>query len=436
MLSLATAHFRHRPNGLVAYLGIRPPPDPPRRCCGADPRFVLARHVLPRCPGWNLTDVLQAMSGMASASAASTTAVAVRQLGARRRARDYLALGKHRLSALVALTATAGYGLRSDESPLTSPAAAATAGWATAGTFLTALSANTLNQMYEIRSDALMGRTRARPLPAGRLSLMHAGLFAAATAGVGVGILQTKTNDTASALGAANIALYAGVYTPLKAVSVANTWVGAVVGAVPPMLGWAAASGGDLSLATEAGAYHLGAALFLWQIPHFHALAVMARADYAAARLRMLAVANPVANARWARLTAAALVPFGAGLAHEDVTSGWFGLEAAAGGAWLYARSLRLSADPSSVAAARPLFRASVLYLPVVLAAMLAHKRPRAEVAEEVASRSRAEAAAAMAAADGDCLDDTHHEAVPWVLLAPFPFLPIVPLYVTTSSKP
>eukprot|EP00168_Porphyra_purpurea_P008809 TRINITY_DN2130_c0_g1_i13.p2 TRINITY_DN2130_c0_g1~~TRINITY_DN2130_c0_g1_i13.p2 ORF type:complete len:373 (+),score=106.60 TRINITY_DN2130_c0_g1_i13:180-1298(+) len=269
---------------------------------------------------------------MASASPASAAAV-VRQLGARRRVRDYLALGKYRLSAMVALTATAGCGLRSDESPLTSPAAAATAGWTTAGTFLTALSANTLNQMYEIRSDALMGRTRARPLPAGRLSLMHAGLFAAATAGTGLGILKAKTNDTAAALGAANIALYAGVYTPLKPISVANTWVGAVVGAIPPLLGWAAASGGDLSPTTEAGAYHLGAALFLWQIPHFHALAVMARADYAAARLRMLAVSNPQANARWARLTAAALVPFGAGLAYEDVTSGWFGLEAAAGGA-------------------------------------------------------------------------------------------------------
>ena len=113
----------------------------------------------------------------------------------------------------------------------TATAAAATVGWTTAGTFLTALSANTLNQMYEIRSDALMGRTRARPLPAGRLSLMHAGLFAAATAGTGLGILSAKTNDTAAALGAANIALYAGVYTPLKPISVANTWVGAVVGA-------------------------------------------------------------------------------------------------------------------------------------------------------------------------------------------------------------
>jgi len=377
----------------------------------------------------------QASCGMASASPASAAAV-VRQLGARRRVRDYLALGKYRLSAMVALTATAGCGLRSDESPFTSTAAAATVGWTTAGTFLTALSANTLNQMYEIRSDALMGRTRARPLPAGRLSLMHAGLFAAATAGTGLGILSAKTNDTAAALGAANIALYAGVYTPLKPISVANTWVGAVVGAIPPLLGWAAASGGDLSPTTEAGAYHLGAALFLWQIPHFHALAVMARADYAAARLRMLAVSHPEANARWARLTAAALVPFGAGLAYEDVTSGWFGLEAALGGAWLYTKSLRMSADPASVAAARPLFRASVVYLPVVMAAMLAHKRSRGEVAAEAVAREQAEAAAAaQAAAVGEGVVGEGPMGVPWVMMAPFPFLPIVPLSIT-SSKP
>ena len=86
----------------------------------------------------------------------------------------------------------------------------------------------------------------------------------------------TQTNSTTAALGAANIALYAGVYTPLKQLSVVNTWVGAVVGAVPPLMGWAAAAG-----YLDAGAAILGAGLYFWQLPHFMALAWMCRADYA-----------------------------------------------------------------------------------------------------------------------------------------------------------
>lgn len=85
-----------------------------------------------------------------------------------------------------------------------------------------------------------------------------------------------QTNLTTAALGAANIALYAAVYTPLKQISIVNTWVGAVVGAVPPLMGWAAATGG-----LDVGAAVLGAGLYFWQMPHFMALAWMCRADYA-----------------------------------------------------------------------------------------------------------------------------------------------------------
>lgn len=87
---------------------------------------------------------------------------------------------------------------------------------------------------------------------------------------------SSQTNLTTAALGAANIALYAGVYTPLKQISIANTWVGAIVGAVPPLMGWAAATGG-----LDAGAAILGAGLYFWQMPHFMALAWMCKADYA-----------------------------------------------------------------------------------------------------------------------------------------------------------
>lgn len=122
-----------------------------------------------------------------------------------------------------------------------------------------------------------MKRTMRRPLPSGLLSPRHALLFAAASAAAGVGALHAHANGTAALLGAANIALYAGVYTPLKQVSVANTWVGAVVGAVPPLMGWAAAAGH-----LDPGAGVLAALLYFWQLPHFMALAFLYRADYAA----------------------------------------------------------------------------------------------------------------------------------------------------------
>jgi heme o synthase len=344
--------------------------------------------------------------------------------------RDYLLLGKYRLSGLVAFTAGVGYIMRAEE-PQDGARSARfwrELGATTVGTFLAGAAANTLNQMYEIRSDARMGRTRLRPLPAGRLSMAQAGVFAAASAASGLALLAYETNATSAAIAGANVALYACVYTPLKALSPINTWVGAVVGALPPMLGWAAASGGTLTGERERGAWVLGGLLFLWQIPHFHALAAVARADYAAGGLKMLAVTNPVANAQWAKLTSMAMIPIGAAVVSCDMTSDIFGWEAAVLGAWMYRGAMRLSAAPASALAARPLFKASIISLPVTLTLMMVHKLTPDELARrEEYSRQRSQNGL-YERRDIYPIRIYH----PWETLAPFPFLPL-PLTVPAT---
>ena len=142
------------------------------------------------------------------------------------------------------------------------------------GTFLCSASANTFNQVFEVRND-VMGADDAPTASSGRCSRRHAAAFGVAAGLAGVLLLREKTNDLTARLGACNIGLYALCYTPLKQVHWLNTWVGAVVGAVPPLMGWAAARD-----ALEPQAMVLAAALYFWQMPHFMALAWMARDDY------------------------------------------------------------------------------------------------------------------------------------------------------------
>lgn len=331
--------------------------------------------------------------------------------------RDLLKLSKYRLSGLVAITSAAGFIARADPDDsdpecqrIASTAYTRTLLATTAGTWLAAASANTLNQLYEIRTDALMPRTRLRPLPTARLRPAHALAFAALTGVTGLSVLLHETNPVTTAIAAANIALYAAVYTPLKPISTANTWVGAIVGALPPIHGWAAASNGRLSGHRERGALAFGSLLFLWQIPHFHALAVVAREDYARGGLKMLAVSNPVANAAWARVTAAIMVPIGSLFSFTGVSSGAFGWEAAALAWWMYRGAVRLEKSPTSIPAARNLFRASIVYLPITLAMMLAHRVPYQQPVQQPVQTHPAKE-----------LRFYH----PWQIMAPFPFLPV-----------
>ena len=209
--------------------------------------------------------------------------------------RVYHDLSKFKLSAFVVSTSTAGYVLGSGETVDWGGAC-----WTSLGTFLCSASANTFNQVFEVRNDGCMARTMRRPLPSGRCSRRHAAAFGVAAGLAGVLLLREKTNDLTARLGACNIGLYALCYTPLKQVHWLNTWVGAVVGAVPPLMGWAAARD-----ALEPQAMVLAAALYFWQMPHFMALAWMARDDYVRGGYRMMS--HPAYDVTGRRVAAVAL---------------------------------------------------------------------------------------------------------------------------------
>ena len=151
------------------------------------------------------------------------------------------------------------------------------------GTALSAAGAAALNQWWERADDARMKRTRDRPLPAGRMAPSDALLTGLVLSFSGVLCLALFANPLAAGLAAATIILYVLVYTPLKRVTTLNTIIGAVPGALPPLIGWTAARG-----SINAEGVTLFAILFLWQMPHFLAIAWLYRADYAQAGFKML----------------------------------------------------------------------------------------------------------------------------------------------------
>jgi hypothetical protein len=158
------------------------------------------------------------------------TAIDVKQLP-----RHYLMLSKSRLTLLVCLTSAAGYGLASSAVMSFDPTIMAVS---TLAVGLTSASANAINQLLEVPFDSQMNRTRNRVLVKGLLSPYHAMGFAVATGSTGALLLLQFVNPVASALAVTNLLLYTSVYTPMKRVSILNTWVGSVVGAIPPLIGW------------------------------------------------------------------------------------------------------------------------------------------------------------------------------------------------------
>lgn len=251
-------------------------------------------------------------------------------------------------------------------------------------------------------------------------------LFAATTATAGLSLLYVDTNGTATALAAANLVLYAGVYTPMKRVSVANTTIGAIVGALPPLIGWAAAVGGHdqttqaAKACNETGAWSLFSLLFLWQIPHFHALAVRLRADYSAASLRMLACVNPAANALWAQRATVALFPVGIALHAAGVANEPFLWQYSLLTAWFYREASRLREAPTCTATATRLFRASIWHLPLSLGLLLINLVPAPQTA--TAAQSATTTQHARHYGDNENVVRLHR---PWEDIAPFPFLPV-----------
>lgn len=275
---------------------------------------------------------------------------------------DWLELTKPRLSALVIATTAVGYVIAAGASVGRVGVLLVTV----LATTLVVAGANTLNQVQERVHDALMTRTRHRPLPAGRLHHRAATFFGWALGGIGVALLALLVNPLAAGLAAAGFALYAFVYTPLKRRTRLCTLVGAVPGAIPPIIGWAAARG-----SLDASAAALFTILFLWQIPHFLAIARLYREDYAAAGMRMLGLTERGQTAyRTMVAFCLLLLPAGASLAWTGVGGSLYLWGSLALGLLFLAAAIRASLAVSRTAD-RLAFFASLVYLSGLLVLLL-----------------------------------------------------------------
>ena len=275
--------------------------------------------------------------------------------------RDFYELLKPRMNLLILGTTTVGFSI----------AARTTADWARLpnalfGTALCAASAAILNQYLEREYDGLMPRTAHRPLPTGRISPAHALLLGVTTGLFGGLYLLLFVNWMTAVLGSITLLSYVLVYTPLKRVTTLNTIVGAIPGAVPPMMGWTAVTG---SLAAPAWA--LFGILFVWQIPHFLAIATLYREDYRLGGFKMLPVNDPTlrATGRQILLYSAALpvslLPAMVGVCVEVYT-----VSAVLLGVGFFAFCVSC-ATRRTRAEARKLFFASIIYLPLLLAVLM-----------------------------------------------------------------
>lgn len=280
---------------------------------------------------------------------------------------DVCELVKARLTSLVLVTTLAGFYL----------------GWqgsmdylrlfhALFGTALVASGAAALNELIERDADALMRRTQDRPLPSGRMQPNTALLIGFGLAACGLAYLYALVNPLSSLLAAVTLATYLFAYTPLKRITTLNTLVGGIPGALPPVIGWAAARG-----SVDMNAWSLFAILFFWQMPHFLAIAWMYRDDYAGAGFVMLphldedgaATARQAVNYSCA-LLAVSLIPSLLGLTTRFAFLGAFAL-----GAWMIYRAARMQAERSRPRA-RALFFASIIYLPLLLGLLAWCKQP------------------------------------------------------------
>lgn len=276
---------------------------------------------------------------------------------------DLVELTKPRLTLLAVLTTLAGFVIG-----LTGPADLWLLAHTLLGTALVGAGVAALNQYLERDADARMPRTANRPLPAGRLAPAHAMFVGAALTTTGLAELLLAVNALCASIAAVVVVSYLFCYTPLKRFSPHCTIVGAVPGALPPVIGYAAAAG-----TIDATAMALFAILFTWQLPHFFAIAVLYRDDYAAADMPMLPVVDPTgrrtrrAIALWtAALVVASIVPFFIGAA-----AGAYLVAALVIGAAFAAFAFAAVAKLNRLNARR-VFLASIIYLPLLLTLMAA----------------------------------------------------------------
>lgn len=285
----------------------------------------------------------------------------------------YSSLSKLRLSALVVTTTAAGYYIFPSYSSL-SPSFS-TFMWTIAGVSLCSFSANTFNQWLEVPFDSQMGRTRMRPLPTMQLSSLHAFTFGVSSGLFGVGLLASQVSWLAAYLAGLNIALYVLAYTPSKRFSIVNTWIGAVVGAIPPMIGYVAANGGVLS----GGSLVLGGILYCWQFPHFNSLSWNLKHEYARAGYCMASVLNPKLNVNVALLHSIALIPLSGFLCLMKITNWPFLYTSSIANMALIYLSWKFKRRPERKSA-RTLFLSSLLHLPILLSLILVHKKRKEDL--------------------------------------------------------
>ncbi len=298
-------------------------------------------------------------------TATGSKSVARNNLSARTRVLDLAELVKARLTLLVLMTTAAGFYLGAQ-----SPINYAALFHVVFGTAAAAAGAAALNQWWERKLDALMCRTRTRPVPAGRMRPAEALALGLVLSIFGVGYLAVSCNALSATLAAVTILIYIFGYTPLKRASTANTLVGAVPGAIPPMIGWATARG-----TIEAGAWSLFAILLLWQLPHFFAIAWMYRDDYSRAGFRMISSDDRSGERSASQsvffcilLLVIAGLPAFLGI----VTLLYLAIELALGGLFIAVamRFLKMR----TAGAARLLFITSIVYLPLLLGALVLTK--------------------------------------------------------------
>jgi protoheme IX farnesyltransferase len=279
-------------------------------------------------------------------------------------ARDWMDLLKVRLNAMVVASAAAGAWLgREVPHANTDPMLLLHAG---GGTALVAAGVAALNQVMERDADGRMHRTRNRPVPSGRIAPRAATAVGAALVVAGLAWLLLAAGSLPAVLAAATAALYLAVYTPLKSRSSVNTLVGAVPGALPPVIGWAAATGG-----IEPGAWLLFAILYLWQIPHFLAIAWLYREDYRRGGLVMITAEDPTGASAGRQAVLHAVALLAASL--FALRLGMGGPVYAAGAILVgvgYALAAAGFARRRDDASARGLLWASLAYLPLLLGLM------------------------------------------------------------------
>jgi len=279
----------------------------------------------------------------------------------RTRVGDFVTLTKPGITVMVAITAAVGFYVASH----------GTFDWRIfvhmlGGTLLSSAGAAAFNMLMERKLDAKMDRTKTRPLPSGRMAPTEAGVFAGVLCAAGLVWLAIGVNLLTAALSAATMVSYLALYTPLKTKSSVCTLVGAIPGALPPVMGWAAARG-----SVEIGAWILFLILFFWQLPHFLALAWMYREDYARGGFPMLSVEEPTgaSSGRQVVLQTLALLvvsvlPFGFQMAGD----GYLVAALVLGAAFL-GFGVAFAVERSRTRATR-LFLASITYLPLLLGAL------------------------------------------------------------------